>query len=87
MVFFYDSFKIITEEKWHPYKDYQSIYPQWSIPPDVTASNSLYWKQFIGKYKDEIAARFKAKPPKVPEGWLTIEWEEVASNLKKLYKL
>ncbi len=75
-----------TNEEWHPYEDYQSIYPQWSIPPDVTASNSLYWKQFIGKYKDELATWFKAKPPKVPEGWLTIEWEEVASNLKKLYK-
>ncbi len=24
------------------YKDYQELYPNWSIPPDVSAGDSLY---------------------------------------------
>ncbi len=76
-----------TNKVLHPYKDYQEIYPNWSIPPDVTAADSLYWMYFISKFKDDLARHYNAKPPDVPKEWEEIEWSEVEENLKKIYNL
>lgn len=76
-----------TDQNWVKFNEFQKIYPKWTITPDVTSGDSLYWMLFIGKYKDEIAKRFGAKPPKVPKHWSTIPWDEVEANLKKLYNL
>ena len=76
-----------TSQKWVDYSKYQRIYPKWTITPDIASENSLYWMLFIGRYKDQIAERFNAKPPIVPESWSNISWEEIEENLKKLYDL
>ena len=76
-----------TDYKWVDFKKYQRIYPKWIITPDIASENSLYWKLFIGRYKDQIAKRFRAKAPDVPESWSKISWEEVEASLKKLYNL
>ena len=76
-----------TNQVSHPYKEYQKIYPNWSIPPDVTAGDSLYWMLFISKFKDDLAKRYEAKLPDVPEHWGEIKWPEVEENLKKIYNL
>ena len=74
-----------TNYEWHSFKDYQSIYPNWSIPPDVTSEDSLYWKMFAGKYMKAIAFQYRAKPADVPDEWSKITWDEVRANLKYLY--
>ena len=76
-----------TNEKWVEYSKYQTIYAKWTITPDVTSENSLYWMSFIGRYKDQIAKRFDAQPPLVPASWSKIRWVEIEANLKKLYNL
>ena len=38
-----------TNDQPHPYKDYQTIYPDWAIPADVTSQDSLYWKWFCSQ--------------------------------------
>ena len=78
----------VTGTEFEPYKDYQKFYPKWSIPPDVTAESSLYWKLFMSKFKKNLASRYKAVVPDVPNQWGDeIEWSEVALNLKTIYKL
>ena len=76
-----------TEQRLVNYSDYQKIYPKWTITPDITSKSSLYWKLFVGRYKNQIAKRFNAEPPVVPEGWSEYKWEEVEANLIKLYNL
>ena len=76
-----------TNNKWHPYKDYQHIYPNWSIPPDLTAEESLYWMWFVGKYSKELGRECDAKPPQVPPQWLDIKWKDVEKHLNKIYLL
>ena len=76
-----------TNQEHHPFKDFQSIYPNWSIPPDITSEESLYWKWFICKYKEELGIKYNAKPPEVPPQWHDIKWEEVKENLERTYKL
>ena len=76
-----------TYHKPHPYKDYEFVYPKWSIPPDTTTEVSMHWKWFACKYKDEIAQRFDAKSPEIPEDWFNIEWDEVKTDFKNLYHI
>ena len=76
-----------TKEEMVNYSDYRTIYPNWTIEPDVTSKSSLYWKLFVGRYKDQIAEKFGGKPPEVPESWSKIEWEVVEANLQKIYHL
>jgi hypothetical protein len=75
-----------TKDQWHPYKDYKSIYEEWSIPPDVTSQDSKYWMKFVSKYNRAIAEQFDAKPADVPKGWADFQWEEISKSLKDLYK-
>ena len=76
-----------TNQQYHPYSEYQKIYPEWSIPPDVTAKDSSYWKWFVGRFYEEIAVHFEAKVPAVPDDWKQMRWEDVKRELKELYKM
>ena len=73
--------------EFHPYQNYKEVYPQWSIPPDVTSKSCLYWKWFMGEYKNEIAAEFDAVAPDIPDEWCHIEWEKVKKNLESSYNV
>ena len=70
-----------------PYANYRDIYPDWHIPPDPAARNSLYSKWFVGKHIDLLASHYGLKAPKVPNAWTKIEWEDVKTKLKDLYNL
>ena len=75
------------EKEYHPYKQYKTIHKDWIISPDSTSDGSLYWKSFVGKFKNELAKEYDAYPPKVPPEWSEIEWKEVKRNLEKLYNV
>ena len=74
-----------TEYESHPYMEYQEVYPDWSIVPDVSSKDSLYWKLFVGKNIDKIADHYNLKAPTVPSDWANIQWEDVVKNFKELY--
>ena len=76
-----------TNGEFHPYKKYEEIHPEWSIPPDPSAESCLYWKWFVAKYSEELAETYDAKPADVPQSWCDIEWPEVAKNLTEAYKI
>lgn len=78
-----------TNWEYHLYEDYQKIYPKWSIPPDVTSDDSMYWKRFVGKYMKQIANKFNAEPSTVPDScnWSELEWKEVEKNMRHQYNL
>ena len=71
----------------HPYKEYVMIYPQWSIPGDLTAKSSSYWKWFTGHYYSEIAHHYGAKEPELPDAWKNLKWEDVKRDLKEQFDL
>ena len=76
-----------TDDQPHPYKDYQAIYPDWTIPGDVTSQDSKYWMWFVAKYNNEIATYYHAKPPSVPTEWLNVTKEELKKHLEGVYHL
>lgn len=71
----------------HPYKDYQSVYPDWSIPQDTTSEGSLYWLWFVAKYKESLSKHYGAQPPDVDSDWQKHTWSDLEKNLKQVYHL
>ena len=78
-----------TNYKRHNYRDYQEVYPDWSIEPDPTADDCLYWKSFVSKYNDALANHIgeREKPAEVPKEWSQIQWNDIERNLISLYNL
>ena len=83
--FKYKVFKGMKE--YHPYKEYKEIYPQWSIPGDLSAKSSSFWKWFTGHYYSEIAHYYGAEEPEVPVPWENLKWEDVKRDLKEQFNL
>ena len=62
-------------------------YPNWTITPDSSRQASSYWKWFVAKYSAKIAQHFNAKETEIPDGWMSLTWEEVKEDLKTSYNL
>ena len=75
-----------TEGKWIPYKEYHTLYPDWSIPVDMSADSSTYWKWFVAKYSKEIADHFKMLPNEGVSIWENFTWEDAKKELQEAYK-
>ena len=71
----------------HPYKDYRSVYHNWSIPPDTTARSCLYWKWFVSTHRLALAKEYNALPPEVPPHWSQITWQEIKKDLESTYHI
>ncbi|XP_073491962.1 up-regulator of cell proliferation-like [Aquarana catesbeiana] len=74
-----------TEGKWHPYKEYRTIYPDWAIQPDPSIESSDYWKYIFVMYNKKFAEEYKAKPAEIPDGWKSITEEKALQSLKKMF--
>ena len=74
-----------TDFKKHSFASYHEIYPDWHIPCDPTAKDSMYWMWFVGKHVGSLASYYKLIPPKVPIQWTEIKWEDVMTKLEALY--
>ncbi|KAK9976498.1 hypothetical protein ABG768_021703 [Culter alburnus] len=60
-----------TNDRWHPYKQYSKIYPDWRIDPDPSIDASAYWKYVMAKFNEQFAKQYNAKPAKIPWGNIT----------------
>ena len=76
-----------TGWEFKPYKQYSKFYPRWSIPVDMSAQCSTYWKWFVGNYSEEIADHFNAKANEIPRAWKELEWEAARGELEALYNV
>ncbi|XP_067107206.1 interferon-induced very large GTPase 1-like [Osmerus mordax] len=76
-----------TNDVFHPYKDYRSIYPHWRIQPDPSIEASDYWKYVFAKYNQKFADKYKALPADIPAEWHGITQEQAMESLEKVYRL
>ncbi|XP_039465313.1 up-regulator of cell proliferation [Oreochromis aureus] len=74
-----------TNHKWHSYKSYRDIYPDWKIPPDVSLEASDYWKYVIAKYNNNFAKELNAKPADIPLAWIVITKQQAEKSLKESF--
>ncbi|XP_077303271.1 interferon-induced very large GTPase 1-like isoform X3 [Lithobates pipiens] len=71
-----------TNWKPHPYKDYQTIYPNWAIYSDTTADRSDYWKFVFAKFNQSFAEMYRANPANPPKDWYRITEDQALKSLK-----
>ncbi|KAG9264828.1 up-regulator of cell proliferation-like [Astyanax mexicanus] len=72
-----------------PYKDYQSIYPNWNIPPEWPKNNETgtFWKYVFMRYNARFAQNYQCESATVPEEWKKIRQEDALRNLKKAFSI
>ncbi|XP_035281744.1 interferon-induced very large GTPase 1-like [Anguilla anguilla] len=76
-----------TEGKWHPYKDYQSIYPDWRIQPDTSIQSSDYWKYVFNRFNEQFAKEYDAKPADIPHVWRDITQDKAMKSLEESFQM
>ncbi|XP_068226808.1 interferon-induced very large GTPase 1-like isoform X3 [Palaemon carinicauda] len=72
-----------TNYKFHPYKNYHEIFPDWKIQGDISVEATPYWKWFLVKYESLLADRYHAQRPDIPESWREITKEMARESLNK----
>ncbi|XP_058251978.1 interferon-induced very large GTPase 1-like [Hemibagrus wyckioides] len=76
-----------TRYKYHPYKKYREIFPDWHIPADPSIQASDYWKYVMAKFNDQFAEECDAKPADIPPVWKKITKEEAEKSLKECFSI
>ncbi|MEQ2288880.1 hypothetical protein AMECASPLE_027392 [Ameca splendens] len=76
-----------TKNKYHPYKTYKDIFPDWDIRPDVSLEASDYWKYVMVKYNEEFAEAYEAEPADIPVSWKKITLEQAKKSLKESFSI
>ncbi|XP_051799551.1 interferon-induced very large GTPase 1-like [Acanthochromis polyacanthus] len=76
-----------TNNKWHPYKGYREIYPDWDIRPDVSLQASDYWKYVMKTYNADFAKVYGAKPADIPLMWKKITEKQAEASLKESFSI
>ncbi|XP_051972469.1 up-regulator of cell proliferation-like [Xyrauchen texanus] len=71
-----------TNDKWHPYKKYSDIYPNWQIDPDSSIEAAAYWKFVMVHFNEEFAKEYNAKPADIPPSWKDITKAQAEESLK-----
>ncbi|XP_036423981.1 up-regulator of cell proliferation-like [Colossoma macropomum] len=71
----------------HPYKQYHTYYPNWTIPPDSSIEASDYWKFVLVTFNNEFAERYKAKPAVYPEAWNRLTKDQALISLKSAFNI
>ncbi|XP_077303249.1 up-regulator of cell proliferation-like [Lithobates pipiens] len=74
-----------TRMKDHPYKEYRTYYPDWTIQPNSSIESSDYWKFIFVKFNQEFAKVYRAQPAELPDIWKQITREQALQSLKKVF--
>ncbi|XP_073491922.1 interferon-induced very large GTPase 1-like [Aquarana catesbeiana] len=74
-----------TGEMFHPYREYRTYYPDWSIQPDPSIESSDYWKYIFVTFNEKLAKEYNARPARIPDSWKSITREKVLESLMKMF--
>ncbi|OCT59056.1 hypothetical protein XELAEV_18001544mg [Xenopus laevis] len=77
----------VTDWKWHPYKQYRTIYPDWDIKPDPSITASDYWKYIFAKFNTKFAEEYNALPADLPDSWNDITEDQALNSLEEVYAM
>ncbi|XP_062391364.1 interferon-induced very large GTPase 1-like [Sardina pilchardus] len=76
-----------TNGKYHPYKQYKEIYPDWEIDGDASVEASDYWKYVMMTYNKEFADSDYALPADIPETWKELTKAHAKIGLNKSFNI
>ncbi|TRY86683.1 hypothetical protein DNTS_025800 [Danionella cerebrum] len=72
-----------------PFKEYQSIYPDWSIHPENPRNigAAAYWRYVFVKHNDRFAREYQCAPANLPEAWGQVTQEEALQSLRAAFQI
>ncbi|CAB1326992.1 unnamed protein product [Coregonus sp. 'balchen'] len=73
--------------QYHPYKDYQTYYPDWNIDGDSSMEAADYWKYVMATFNETIAKEDGAFPADIPEDWKTLTPDDALKSLKMSFNM
>ncbi|KAG8547717.1 hypothetical protein GDO81_027696 [Engystomops pustulosus] len=76
-----------TDYKYHPFKEYRTYYPDWSIQPDPSIESSDYWKYIFAQFNKEFAKEYDAISADLPSSWRNISKDQALLSLKKIFNV
>ena len=75
-------------EEWVPYKEYQKIYPKWTIHGNTNPETEKYWKWVFAKFNAELAEYYSAEESDdIPEEWSEYTTKEIKRDLEDNYHI
>ncbi|CAB1326936.1 unnamed protein product [Coregonus sp. 'balchen'] len=79
----------VTGGKFHPYKDYQTYYPDWTITGDASVEASDYWKYVMARFNERIATDRGGStlPADLPEDWKALTPDDAMKSLKESFNM
>ncbi|CAB1326953.1 unnamed protein product [Coregonus sp. 'balchen'] len=77
----------VTGGKFHPYKDYQTYYPDWTLTGDASVEASDYWKYVMATFHERIAKEVNALPADIPGDWKALTPDDAMSSLKMSFNM
>ncbi|XP_073403606.1 interferon-induced very large GTPase 1-like isoform X1 [Dendrobates tinctorius] len=76
-----------TNGEWVPYKNYQTVYPEWIIETEEKNNSSNYWKFIFTCFNLEFAKLYDVEPAEIPEEWYRITKKHALRSLKAAYNI
>ncbi|XP_036407671.1 up-regulator of cell proliferation-like [Megalops cyprinoides] len=76
-----------TDGKFHPYKEYHAIYPDWCIQSDTSIQASDYWKYVLVQFHKEFCKEYSAKPADIPPDWTLIDKKKAMDSLRESFMI
>ncbi|KTF82067.1 hypothetical protein cypCar_00034449 [Cyprinus carpio] len=72
-----------------PFKEYQSIYPDWKIYPEDPRNNgaAVYWRYVFMRYNSKFAQKYQCAPAILPEAWEKITQMEALQSLREAFQI
>lgn len=72
-----------------PFKEYQSIYPDWNIYPEDPRNNgaAIYWRYVFMRHNSRFAKEYQCAPAVLPEAWGEITQEEALQSLREAFHI
>ena len=68
-----------------PYKDYQSVFPEWTILGEADPDMEKYWKWVMAEFSEDFAKYYTAQEAEVPAEWGKYEKDYIIKDIEEHY--
>ena len=74
-----------TKGEWRALKQYNKVYPNWTIKPNSDPDVEKYWKWVLAQHNRMFAAYYKAEEADLPDEWYKYERDEIIKEVQRKY--
>ena len=76
-----------TKGEWKALKEYNEVYPNWTIIANANPGGQMFWKWVFAKHNDKFAVFYRTEEADIPEEWGKYERDEIIKEIQDKYGL